>query len=120
VTTVGAATTDRVFPATLRLGNGVVLTDQSLYALKSKGTSMVQLVYSSCDEDDLTLDKVMGKLVVCTWLAGAETGFYVQRAGGAGMVSPDRMTRTPGSGTPSWPRPSRSPVSLSAKLPKGS
>ena len=42
MTTVGAATTDRVFPAKLRLGNGVELTGQSLYTVKSKGTSMVQ------------------------------------------------------------------------------
>uniref|UniRef100_A0ACD5UL64 Uncharacterized protein n=1 Tax=Avena sativa TaxID=4498 RepID=A0ACD5UL64_AVESA len=35
VTTVGAATTDRVFPAKLALGNGDVLTGQSLYNLKA-------------------------------------------------------------------------------------
>ncbi|KAM0911144.1 hypothetical protein ACQ4PT_013694 [Festuca glaucescens] len=93
MTTVGATTTDRVFPAILRLGNGVELTGQSLYALKSKGTSMVQLVYSSCREDDLTLDKVMGKVVVCTRMAGPGTGFYVEKAGGAWMVSPDRRNR---------------------------
>ncbi|XP_051187388.1 subtilisin-like protease SBT1.7 [Lolium perenne] len=93
MTTVGATTTDRVFPATLRLGNGVELTGQSLYTLKSKGTSMLQLVYSSCGEDDLTLDKVMGKVVVCTRMAGPRTGFYVEKAGGAGMVSPDGTNR---------------------------
>jgi hypothetical protein len=93
MTTVGATTTDRVFLATLRLGNGVVLTGQSLCTFKSNGTSMVPLVYSSCGEDDLTPDKIMGKVVVCTRMAGAGTGFYVERAGGAGMVSPDRMNR---------------------------
>ncbi|CAM0951082.1 unnamed protein product [Alopecurus aequalis] len=87
MTTVGAATTDRVFPATLRLGNGVVLTGQSLYTMKSEGTSMVQLVHSSCAPNDLTPDKVMGKVVVCTQRAGAGTGFYVEEAGGAGVVS---------------------------------
>jgi subtilisin family serine protease len=94
MTTVGAATTDRVFPATLRLGNGVALTGQSLYTLKSTGTSMVQLVHSSCGgEDDLTPDKIMGKVVVCAGMAGAGIGFYVERAGGAGMVSPEPMER---------------------------
>ncbi|KQK13221.1 hypothetical protein BRADI_1g08670v3 [Brachypodium distachyon] len=63
MTTVGAATTDRVFPGRLRLGNGV--------------------------ETDLAPDKVMGKIVVCTGMEGASNGFYVQRAGGAGVVSVD-------------------------------
>uniref|UniRef100_A0ACD5YAI4 Uncharacterized protein n=1 Tax=Avena sativa TaxID=4498 RepID=A0ACD5YAI4_AVESA len=93
MTTVGAATTDRVFPAKLRLGNGVTLKGQSMYTMKSKGTSMVRLVSSSCLEDDLTPDKVMGKVVVCGWMAGAETGFYVERAGGAGMVSQQSIDR---------------------------
>ncbi|KAM0897247.1 hypothetical protein ACQ4PT_022692 [Festuca glaucescens] len=93
MTTVGATTTDQLFPATLRLGNGVELTGQSLYTMKSKGTSMVELVYSSCDEEDLTPDKVMGKVVVCKWMAGDGTGLYVERAGGAGMVSQMSMER---------------------------
>ncbi|CAM0951080.1 unnamed protein product [Alopecurus aequalis] len=93
MTTVGAATTDRVFPAKLRLGNGVVLTGQSLYTMKSKGTSMIRLVYSSCVEADLTPDNVMGKVVVCTWRAGAGTGLDVERAGGAGIVSPQSWDR---------------------------
>uniref|UniRef100_A0ACD5YA75 Uncharacterized protein n=1 Tax=Avena sativa TaxID=4498 RepID=A0ACD5YA75_AVESA len=93
MTTVGAVTTDRVFPAKLRLGNGVTLTGQSLYTMKSKGTSVVRLVSSSCLKDDLTPDKVMGKVVVCTLMAGAGTGFYVERAGGAGMVSQQWMDR---------------------------
>jgi hypothetical protein len=55
---------------------------------------MVQLVHSSCGgEDDLTPDKVMGKVVVCAGMAGAGIGFYVERAGGAGMVSPEPMER---------------------------
>jgi hypothetical protein len=54
---------------------------------------MVGLVYSSCSEDDLTPDKVTGKVVVCAWMAGDETGFYVERAGGAGMVSAMGMER---------------------------
>ncbi|KQK13182.1 hypothetical protein BRADI_1g08451v3 [Brachypodium distachyon] len=83
MTTVGAATTDRVFPGRLRLGNGVVLTGQSLYDMKAQGMNMTQL------ETDLAPDKVMGKIVVCTGMEGASNGFYVQRAGGAGVVSVD-------------------------------
>ncbi|XP_044946623.1 subtilisin-like protease SBT1.7 [Hordeum vulgare subsp. vulgare] len=94
MTTVGAATTDRVFPATLWLGNGVVLAGQSLYNIPfSQGAGMVPLVGSSCGSDDLTPDKVMGKVVVCSDGAGASAGFYVQRAGGAGMVSADGTER---------------------------
>ncbi|XBI81007.1 hypothetical protein VPH35_090012 [Triticum aestivum] len=90
MTTVGAATTDRVFPATLRLGNGVVLTGQSLYNIpfsQSQGAGMIPLVRTSCGEYDLKPDKVMGKVVVCSQDAGASAGFDVERAGGAGIVS---------------------------------
>ncbi|VAI31799.1 unnamed protein product [Triticum turgidum subsp. durum] len=88
MTTVGAATTDRVFPATPRLGNGVVLTGQSLYNIPfSQGAGMIPLVRSDCDEDDLTPDRVMGKVVVCS--QGGVASADVQRAGGAGIVSTD-------------------------------
>ncbi|KAF7072349.1 hypothetical protein CFC21_077494 [Triticum aestivum] len=96
VTTVGAATTDRVFPATLTLGNGVVLTGQSLYNIpfsQSQGAGMIPLVRTSCGEYDLTPDKVMGKVVVCSQDAGASAGFDVERAGGAGIISVDNTER---------------------------
>ncbi|KAF7045987.1 hypothetical protein CFC21_055047 [Triticum aestivum] len=93
MTTVGAATLDRVFPATLKLGNRVELTGQSLYNIKSQGTTAIGLIGSTCDTDDLTPDRVMGKVVVCSGMAGAYTGRYVQRAGGAGMVSTEAIER---------------------------
>ncbi|GJN32830.1 hypothetical protein PR202_gb21366 [Eleusine coracana subsp. coracana] len=67
MTTVGAATVDRVFPASLSLrDDGGVLTGQSLYSTKSNGvTAMVSLVSSSCNKDDLGPDNVTGKIVVC-------------------------------------------------------
>ncbi|KAM3274946.1 hypothetical protein ACQJBY_043747 [Aegilops geniculata] len=90
MTTVGAATTDRVFPATLRLGNWVVLTGQSLYNIpSSQGAGMIPLVDSDCGIDS----DVMGKAVVCSQGAGASAGFNVERAGGAGIVSADSTER---------------------------
>ncbi|CAM0906274.1 unnamed protein product [Alopecurus aequalis] len=95
MTTVGAATTDRVFPATLKLGNGAVLTGQSLYSMKAQGgTSMVPLVYSSCEENDMTPDSVNGKIVVCEYQGNAvKSGLYAQSAGGAGIVSVESAAR---------------------------
>ncbi|EMS62254.1 Subtilisin-like protease SDD1 [Triticum urartu] len=95
MTTVGAATTDRVFPVTLRLGNGVVLTGQSLYnILFSQGAGTIPLVSSDCSEyGDLTPDRVMGKVVVCSQGVGAWAGFDVERADGAGMISADGRIR---------------------------
>ncbi|CAM0906534.1 unnamed protein product [Alopecurus aequalis] len=88
--TVGAATMDRVFPAKLKLGNGLVLTGQSLYTMKAEGMNMIRLVHSSCKPKDLTPDRVMGKVVVCS-MTGAWSGMYVQRAGGAGLVSTEKF-----------------------------
>ncbi|KAM0892231.1 hypothetical protein ACQ4PT_025873 [Festuca glaucescens] len=88
MTTVGAATTDRVFPATLKLGNGAVLTGQSLYSVKAQGgTSMVPLVYNFCEKYGMTPDNVMGKVLVCEVDGNdVESGIYAQSAGGAGIV----------------------------------
>ncbi|GJN11232.1 hypothetical protein PR202_ga29406 [Eleusine coracana subsp. coracana] len=108
MTTVGAATVDRLFPADLTLGNGVVLAGQSLYAMKAKGTGMVQLVTVDCDvasPDDLDLiftpDKVMGKIVVCGTVAGVVHGVKLQKAGGAGLVSVDGSSWS-GDGVPAF------------------
>jgi hypothetical protein len=88
MTTVGAATLDRLFPANLALGNGVVLTGQSLYPMKSNHTTMALLVPSSCMDGDLTPNRIMGKIVVCmTTLLANETQF--RQAGGAGLVLMD-------------------------------
>ena len=80
MTRVGTATLDRVFPSMLKLGNGVQLTGQSLYNIKSQGTTASGLIRSTCDTEDMTPDRVMGKVVVCSVMAqaGAYTGRYVQ------------------------------------------
>ncbi|CAN6183953.1 unnamed protein product [Urochloa humidicola] len=88
--TVGAATVDRLFPANLTLGNGVVLAGQSLYTMQAKGTSMIPLVSSWCESaGDWTPDTVMGKIVVCMYGATDAHGIFVQNAGGAGIVDVD-------------------------------
>ncbi|KAL6657719.1 hypothetical protein ACP70R_005499 [Stipagrostis hirtigluma subsp. patula] len=87
MTTIGAATVDRLFPANLTLGNGVVLAGQSLYNMHAKATAMIQLISDDCLRLTLTPDKVMGKIVVCTKFAGVQKGILVQNAGGAGIVS---------------------------------
>ncbi|CAL5083709.1 unnamed protein product [Urochloa decumbens] len=88
--TVGAATVDRLFPANLTLGNGVVLVSQSLYTMQAKGTAMIPLVSSGCrSPGDWTPDTVMGKIVVCMYGANDAHGIFVQNAGGAGIVDVD-------------------------------
>ena len=49
MTTLRTATLDCVFPSTLKLGNGVQLTGQSLYNIKSQGTTTIRLIGSTCD-----------------------------------------------------------------------
>ncbi|TKW35517.1 hypothetical protein SEVIR_2G378200v4 [Setaria viridis] len=89
ITTVGAATVDRVFPVSATLGNGQVLTGQSLYAQAAKQTPMVRLLPSDCTGNDLVPDRIMGKIVVCSSNFGVSPpyGVAVQRAGGSGLVS---------------------------------
>ncbi|PUZ72641.1 hypothetical protein GQ55_2G411300 [Panicum hallii var. hallii] len=90
MTTVGAATVDRLFPSNLTLGNGVVLAGKSLYTMQAKGTSMVELVSTDCSvPENFTPDKIMGKIVVCTTGAGIPHGIKAQNAGGAGLVDVD-------------------------------
>jgi subtilisin family serine protease len=88
MTTVGAATVDRLFPAHLTLGNGVVLAGQSLYTMHAKGTPMIPLV-STDGINAWTPDTVMGKIVVCVYGASDADGILLQNAGGAGIVDLD-------------------------------
>ncbi|KAL6657721.1 hypothetical protein ACP70R_005501 [Stipagrostis hirtigluma subsp. patula] len=93
MTTVGAATVDRLFPANLTLGNGVVLPGQSLYDMHAKATVMIRLV--DCRGASFTPDKIMGKIMVCMDGGSAATGIAVQKAGGAGLalVDPTEWSR---------------------------
>ncbi|GJN11236.1 hypothetical protein PR202_ga29410 [Eleusine coracana subsp. coracana] len=81
MTTVGAATVDRLFPADLTLGTGSCSPGQSLYAMKAKGTGMVQLVTVDCDvasPDDLEPDLHARQEAQRLHGRGAEPGGVVQ------------------------------------------
>uniref|UniRef100_A0A1D1XWS4 Subtilisin-like protease n=1 Tax=Anthurium amnicola TaxID=1678845 RepID=A0A1D1XWS4_9ARAE len=100
VTTVGAGSMDRDFPADVKLGNGVVVPGVSVYG--GPGLSPGQLYpliyagseggdgYSSslCLEGSLNSGAVNGKIVVCDRgiNSRAAKGEVVRKAGGVGMV----------------------------------
>ncbi|KAL6599624.1 hypothetical protein ACP70R_045761 [Stipagrostis hirtigluma subsp. patula] len=98
ITTVGAGTLDRDFPAYVVLGNGKNYTGVSLYAGKALPTTPLPIVYAAnvsnssagnlCMPGTLTPEKVAGKIVVCDRGVSArvQKGFVVRDAGGAGMV----------------------------------
>lgn len=98
ITTVGAGTLDRDFPAYVVLGNGKNYTGVSLYSGKPLPTSPVPFIYAGnasnssmgalCMSGSLIPEKVAGKIVLCDRGTNArvQKGFVVKDAGGAGMV----------------------------------
>ncbi|CAJ1976068.1 unnamed protein product [Sphenostylis stenocarpa] len=97
MTTVGAGTIDRDFPADVILGNGKVIDGVSVYG--GPGLSpgrLYQLVYagsdgyssSLCLEDSLDSKSVRGKIVVCDRGVNsrAAKGQVVKKAGGVAMI----------------------------------
>uniref|UniRef100_A0A341LI10 Peptidase S8/S53 domain-containing protein n=1 Tax=Setaria italica TaxID=4555 RepID=A0A341LI10_SETIT len=88
ITTVGAATVDRVFPVSITLGDGQVLTGQSLYAHATNRTEMIPLLPSNCS-NDLVSDRITGKIVMCARDFGVypSYGVAVKMAGGSGLIS---------------------------------
>ncbi|XP_037497446.1 subtilisin-like protease SBT1.5 [Jatropha curcas] len=101
VTTVGAGTLDRDFPADVKLGNGKVipgmsvyggpgLTPGKLYPLIYSGSEGAGDGYSSslCLEGSLDPKLVKGKIVVCDRgiNSRAAKGDVVKKAGGVGMI----------------------------------
>ncbi|KAK3149261.1 hypothetical protein QOZ80_3AG0215030 [Eleusine coracana subsp. coracana] len=98
ITTVGAGTIDRDFPAYVALGNGKNYTGVSLYSGKPLPDAPVPLVYAGnasnssmgalCMSGSLITEKVKGKIVLCDRGTNArvQKGFVVRDAGGAGMV----------------------------------
>ncbi|CAN1133837.1 Subtilisin-like protease SBT1.7 [Linum perenne] len=87
ITTVGAGTVDRDFPALVSLGNGKNYSGVSLYKGVSLPTNLLPFVYAGnasnatngnlCMMGTLIPDKVKGKIVLCD---------RVKAAGGFGMV----------------------------------
>ncbi|KAA8528471.1 hypothetical protein F0562_035826 [Nyssa sinensis] len=98
ITTVGAGTLDRDFPAYVNLGNGKKFYGVSLYSGKPLSDSLVELVYAGnvstatngylCMAGSLIPQKVAGKIVVCDrgLNSRVEKGEVVKDAGGVGMV----------------------------------
>ncbi|XP_057525898.1 subtilisin-like protease SBT1.6 [Amaranthus tricolor] len=97
ITTVGASTIDRNFPAEIVLGNGKKITGVSLYAGKPLKNKLYPIVYpgktgtlsvSLCMENSLDPVEVKGKIVVCDRGSNPRVakGVVVKKAGGVGMI----------------------------------
>lgn len=104
ITTVGAGTLDRDFPANIQLGNGAVIHGVSLYSGKGlNARRLLPLVdagdaaeesnnnkslSSLCKEGSLDPKKVTGKIVLCERGDNPRVakGAVVKQAGGVGMI----------------------------------
>ncbi|KAF5740627.1 putative Xylem serine proteinase 1 precursor [Tripterygium wilfordii] len=98
ITTVGAGTLDRDFPATVTLGNGEKYYGVSLYGGKPLSASLVPLVSGAkasnssngnlCMTGTLIPARVAGKIVICNrgGNSRAHKGLMVKAAGGVGMI----------------------------------
>lgn len=97
MTTVGAGTIDRNFPAVIVLGDGRRLSGVSLYAGAPLKGKMYPLVYpgksgvlpaSLCMENSLDPNLVRGKIVICDRGSSPRVakGVVVKKAGGVGMI----------------------------------
>ncbi|CAA2980290.1 subtilisin-like protease SBT1.7 [Olea europaea var. sylvestris] len=98
ITTVGAGTIDRQFPAYITLGNGKKFTGSSLYSGKPLPSSFTPLVFAGnvnrtfdgnlCSPKSLIPGKVKGKIVICDrdGYGMASQGLAVKDAGGIGII----------------------------------
>ncbi|CAD5188709.1 unnamed protein product [Musa acuminata subsp. malaccensis] len=98
VLTVGASTTDRLFLASVKLGNGRKLYGESLHRPRSFNPKMLPLVYPGfvtakdgaymCINGTLDGVDVRGKLVLCQLgvIDSVQMSEVVKKAGGAGMI----------------------------------
>nr|XP_043635101.1 subtilisin-like protease SBT1.7 [Erigeron canadensis] len=98
ITTVGAGTVDRDFPAYVTLGNGKTFKGISLFTGNPLPNSFMPLVFagnvsnntgsSGCYPGSLPPGSVAGKIVMCEVNAysGAQKGMVVKAAGGVGMI----------------------------------
>ncbi|KAG0587501.1 hypothetical protein KC19_2G169100 [Ceratodon purpureus] len=99
MTTVGASTTDRIFPADVVLGNGTVIQGKS--GLNSKLLENMTSLISGCDAaknssvmsmacycspESLSPALIRGKIVLCI-ITGGDKGAGVLEAGGAGIIA---------------------------------
>lgn len=98
ITTVGAGTLDRDFPASASLGNGLNYSGVSLFKGDPLPDKMLPFIYAGnattatngnlCMPGTLIPDKVKGKIVLCDRGVNArvQKGSVVKAAGGVGMV----------------------------------
>lgn len=98
ITTVGAGTLDRDFPAFVSLGNGQNYSGVSLYKGSTLPGKLLPFVYAGnasnatngnlCMMGTLIPEKVSGKIVLCDRGVNArvQKGAVVKEAGGLGMV----------------------------------
>lgn len=101
ITTVGASTMDREFPAIVRIGTGKIMTGASLYkgrrslSIKNQyplvylgGNSSSPTPSSLCLEGTLDRHTVAGKIVICDRGISprVQKGQVVKDAGGLGMI----------------------------------
>ncbi|RDY14181.1 Subtilisin-like protease SBT1.7, partial [Mucuna pruriens] len=98
ITTVGAGTLDRDFPAYATLGNGLNFSGVSLYRGNALPDTPLPFVYAGnvsnatngnlCVTGTLSPEKVAGKIVLCDrgLTARVQKGSVVKSAGGLGMV----------------------------------
>ncbi|KAL8143234.1 hypothetical protein V2J09_016266 [Rumex salicifolius] len=98
ITTVGAGTLDRDFPAYVSLGSGKNFSGVSLFKGDSLPSTLIPIVYAGnasnvtngnlCMTGTLIPEKVAGKLVLCERGISprVQKGSVVKAAGGAGMI----------------------------------
>ncbi|MCD9641545.1 hypothetical protein HAX54_027760 [Datura stramonium] len=90
ITTVGASTIDRKFPADIVLGNGKRITGASLYrvGLRNGARHSSSFSAATCMPDSLDKERVHGKIVVCDrgGTPRVSKGEIVKVAGGVGVV----------------------------------
>ncbi|KAJ0974241.1 hypothetical protein J5N97_016206 [Dioscorea zingiberensis] len=108
LTSVGAGTIDRTFPASIRLGDGRTLSGVSLYSGSPLAVGeLFPLVYpgktgglsaSLCMENSLDPKLVRGKIVICDRGSSPRVakGLVVKEAGGVGMILANGMSNGEG------------------------
>ncbi|KFK42754.1 hypothetical protein AALP_AA1G035200 [Arabis alpina] len=98
VSTIGAGTLDRRFPAIVRLDNGKLLYGESLYPGKGlkKAERELEVIYVTggekgsefCLRGSLPREKIKGKMVICDRGVNgrSEKGQAIKEAGGVAMI----------------------------------
>ncbi|XP_020274980.1 subtilisin-like protease SBT1.8 [Asparagus officinalis] len=87
ITTVGAGSIDRKFPARVTLGNGEVYVGQSLYQQSPNFTGFAPLVYvPQCLMSDSEITQLVKEKILMCENAFVELGMKVAKARGVGLI----------------------------------